>query len=188
MMPFAYRSSGKDGRRIGIAVCCILGAGAACLLVGGFGVPGKVVYQGIFVLCLMIALFLWVRYLLTAYAVECREEEGEMLLYILQVTGKRRQTLACIELSRITAVRRFPAGEKPDKKEGKLLSYTTALFSDSEVLTVESTALTDPTLVRLEANDEFFARLRPLIEIARAGQGYDPAEKYRENSEDEDRE
>ena len=184
MTPFAYRSSGKDGRRIGIAVCMLLLAGSACLLVGGFGAPGKAVYQGVFVLCLMASLFLWVRFLLTAYTVECREEEGEWCLYIVQVTGKRMQTLAYFELSRIADVRRFPAGEKPDKKEGKLLSYTTALFSDCEVLTVESVTLTDPTLVRLEASDEFFARLCPLIQIARAGKGYDPAEKQTEKTEE----
>ena len=183
MTPFAYRSSGKDGRRIGIAVCMLLLAGSACLLVGGFGAPGKAVYQGIFVLCLMAAIFLWVRFLLTAYTVECREEDGDVCLYIVQVTGRRMQTLAYFELSRIAAVRRFPAGEKPDKKEGKLLSYTTAIFSDSVVLTVESTTLTAPSLVRLEASEEFFARLAPLIEIARAGKGYDPAEKYAENTE-----
>jgi hypothetical protein len=186
MTPFAYRSSGKDGRRIGFAACMLLLAGSCCLLVGGFGAPGKAVYQGIFVLCLMAAIFLWVRFLLTAYTVECREENGDMCLYIVQVTGRRMQTLAIFELSRIAALRRYPAGEKPDKKEGKLLSYTTAIFSESVILTVESVTLTAPTLVRLEASEEFFSRLEPLITVARAGQGYDPAAKYTEKTEDMD--
>ena len=134
----------------------------------------------------MAAIFLRVRFLLTAYTVECREENGDMCLYIVQVTGRRMQTLAIFELSRIAALRRFPAGEKPDKKEGKLLSYTTAIFSESVILTVESATLTAPTLVRLEASEEFFSRLEPLIEIARAGQGYDPAAKYTEKTEDMD--
>lgn len=164
------RSTGRDRKKWILLIAALLFCGVVCLTVAGATPLPKAVFQGLFVLCFLAAIFFWVQNLLTSYTLLLQKEEDGVWLLIVRTQGKKQLTLARVKAGEITAVRSVRRGEKPARKETRRdFVFTTAPFSSATLLFTDVGS--GPISFRVEATPEF---LTALEEARSGGTFYDP--------------
>ena len=136
-----------------------LALGFLGFFLAGVGVASPLVGQGIAFISLIVAAYIFIRYIATLYRYEIiTEEEGDFLL-IIRVQGKKdftQKKLPMTELSAIIEIKNDPnvPKEHPDLP---VINYSSHLMADTYFLL--HFAGEEPVLLRVNVEEEFLSAL-----------------------------
>lgn len=152
-----------DRKNTYLAFFIFLGIAVLGFLALAFQLTTPVVGQAIIFISLIVAAYIFIRYIGTAYKYEIvSEADGDHLL-IIRVQGKKKFTQRKLPLAALSAVMEMQASPNAPKEHPKLpvINYSAHLLADSYTLLYFEGD--DPSLIRINADEAFLATLASYI-------------------------
>lgn len=152
-----------DRKNTYIAFLIFLGIAALGILSLSLALTAPIIGQAITFISLIVAAYIFVRYIGTAYRYEIvEEEEGDHLL-IIRVQGKKSFTQRKLPLSELSAVMEMQSNANAAHAHPKapISNYSAHLLADSYTLLYFEGD--DPSLIRINADEEFLSILASYI-------------------------
>lgn len=152
-----------DRKNTYLAFFIFLGIAALGFVALAFKIATPVVGQAVIFISLIVAAYIFVRYIGTAYRYTIvAEEDGDHLL-IVRVQGKKSFTQRKLPLSALSAVMEMQSTPNAPKAHPKLpvINYSAHLLADSYTLLYFEGD--EPTLIRINADEAFLATLATYI-------------------------
>ena len=125
-----------------------------------------VIGQAITFISLIVAVYIFIRYIGTAYKYEIVSEEDGDYLLIIRVQGKKNFTQRKLPLSALSAVMEMQSNLNAPKEHPRLsvANYSAHLLADSYTLLYFEGD--DPALIRINADEAFLATVAMYISVA----------------------
>lgn len=157
-----------DRKNTVIAFVVFVAIGALGFLFAGLGVTSPVVGQAIAFIALIVAAYIFIRYIGTMYRYDVFEEEEGDFLLIVRVQGKKDFTQKKLPLSSLLAVIEVKNGMAPAKEKPDLptTNFSSHLLADDYTLLHFGGA--EPQLLRINADEEFLALLSAYLPAGEA--------------------
>ncbi len=158
----AYLCRG-DRKNTFLAFFIFLGTAALGFLALALKLTTPVIGQAIIFISLIVAAYIFIRYIGTAYKYEIvSEEDGEHLL-IVRVQGKKNFTQQKLPLAALSAVMEMHSSPNAPREHPKLpvANYSAHLLADSYTLLYFEGD--EPSLIRINANEAFLATLATYV-------------------------
>lgn len=166
-----------DRKNTYLSFFVFLGIAALGFVALAIDLTSPVIGQAIVFISLIVAAYIFIRYIGTAYKYEIvEEEEGEYLL-IIRVQGKKAFTQRKLPLSALSAIMEMQSNAKTSGEHPKLpvANYSAHLLADSYTLLYFEGE--EPALIRINADEAFLATLATYItaepEISSEENGHD---------------
>lgn len=152
-----------DRKNTYLAFFIFLGIAALGFVALAFKIATPVVGQAVIFISLIVAAYIFIRYIGTAYRYEIvTEEDGDHLL-IVRVQGKKSFTQRKLPLSALSAVMEMQSSPNAPKEHPKLpvVNYSAHLLADNYTLLCFEGD--DPVLIRINADEAFLATIASYI-------------------------
>lgn len=156
----SYLSLGEK-KNTHIAFFLFLGIAVLAFFANYFQITEPVIAQAILLLALVIAAYIFIRYIGTAYLYELITEDDGTYLLVTRVQGKRHFTqrkLAMRTLRAIIPVITNNAALRPTLPKCPSVNYSAHLLADEYTL-LHFDDGNDPVLIRINADEDFLAHL-----------------------------
>lgn len=156
----SYLSVG-DKKNTRIAFFLFLGIAVLAFVANYFQLTKPVVAQAILFLALIVAAYIFIRYIGTAYLYELIDEDDNAYLLITRVQGKRHFTqrkIAMNTLCAIIPVNTTNAALRPALPKCHSVNYSAQLLADEYTL-LHFDDGNDPVLIRINADETFLSHL-----------------------------
>lgn len=152
-----------DRKNTYLAFFIFLGIAALGALALFFKMTTPIVGQAIVFIALIVAAYIFIRYIGTAYRYDIIEEEGGDHILFIRVQGKKTFTQRKLALSDLSAVMEMQSSPNAPKEHPKLpiANYSAHLLADSYTLLFFEGE--DPSLIRINADEAFLAILASYI-------------------------
>lgn len=152
-----------DRKNTYLAFFVFLGIAALGFVALAFHWTSSVVGQAIVFIALIVAAYIFIRYIGTAYKYEIVSEEDGDYLLVIRVQGKKNFTQRKLPLSALSAVMEMQSNPNVPKEHPKLpiANYSAHLLADSYTLLWFEGE--EPALVRINADEAFLATLATYI-------------------------
>ena len=171
-----------DRKNTYIAFFLFLGTAALAFFALALELTTPIIGQAIVFISLIVAAYIFVRYIATAYRYEVvAEEDGDYLL-VIRVQGKKEFTQRKLPLSALTALLEVQSNAATKTPHPKLpvVNYSSHLLADSYTLLCFEGE--DPTILRVNADEAFTALLASYITVdAKTPDGSETASEENEN-------
>ena len=154
-----------DKKNTLIAFFAFLAIGVLGFLFAGLGIASALVGQGIAFFALIVAAYIFIRYIGTLYRYDVfAEEEGDFLL-IIRVQGKKDFTQKKLPLSSLLAIINVKgdAGTVTEKPDLPVVNFSSHLMADD--YTLLHFGGEEPLLLRINADEEFLALLAAYLPV-----------------------
>ena len=156
--PVTYLCRG-DRKNTRIAFFVFLGIFALGILCLSFELTTPMIGQVMAFLSVIIAVYIYVRYIATAFRYEIRTEDGEAFFCAVRIQGKKALMLFARPLSELSEIIEVESGATAHAPRPKLATYNYSahLLADSYfLLHFEGD---DPVFVRINTDEEFLAHI-----------------------------
>ncbi|MBR6745033.1 MAG: hypothetical protein IKM00_07460 [Clostridia bacterium] len=152
-----------DRKNTYLAFFIFLGIAVLGMLALFFQMTSPIVGQAIVFISLIVAAYIFIRYIGTAYRYDIVSEEDGDYLLVVRVQGKKNFTQRKLALSALSAVMEMQSSPNAPKEHPKLpvANYSAHLLADSYTLLYFEGD--DPSLIRINAEEEFLAILASYI-------------------------
>ena len=152
-----------DRKNTHVAFFIFLGIAALAFVALAFKITTQIIGQAIVFISLIVAAYIFVRYIATAYRYDVvSDEDGDHLL-IIRVQGKKEFTQRKLPLSALAALFEVQTntGKTSEHPNLPTVNYSSHLLADS--YTLLSFEGEDPALIRINADEAFTALLASYI-------------------------
>ena len=148
-----------DKKNTLIAFFAFLAIGVLGFLFAGLGITSAIVGQGIAFIALIVAAYIFIRYIGTLYRYDIFTEEAGDFLLIVRVQGKKDFTQKKLPLSALLAVIEVKgkSGVEPEKPDLPVVNFSSHLMADD--YTLLHFGGDEPELLRINADEEFLSLL-----------------------------
>ena len=154
-----------DRKNTYLAFFIFLGLAALGFVMLAFKLTTPIVGQAITFISLIVAAYIFVRYIGTAYKYEIVQEEDGDYLLVVRVQGKKLFTQKKLPLSVLSAIMEMQSNANTAGAHPKLpiANYSAHLLADSYTLLYFEGD--DPALIRINADEAFLATLASYITV-----------------------
>ena len=154
-----------DRKNTYLAFFIFLGLAALGFVMLGLKLTAPIVGQAITFISLIVAAYIFVRYIGTAYRYEIKTESDGDYLLIVRVQGKKLFTQRKLPLAALSAIMEMQSNTNTAGAHPKLpvVNYSAHLLADSYTLLYFEGD--DPALIRINADEAFLATLASYITV-----------------------